>query len=161
MHHLVQLNTRLGVALAHPALIQILMNTKAPYNISTPTATLALAALTPEAVDGMKDKAAQLVKSRGDLLAALAELAPLGLGAAIGGNDANFVMVPVLAKDGSGRPDNPRAQAIYKTLAEKEGVVVRYRGGEAGCTGCLRLTVGTVAEVEYLLRKLGGCLRAL
>ncbi|CAL1708908.1 unnamed protein product [Somion occarium] len=47
---------RLGIAIAHPALIQILMNTKAPYNISTPTASLALSALSPPAVVSMREK---------------------------------------------------------------------------------------------------------
>ncbi|KAI8986641.1 histidinol-phosphate aminotransferase [Trametes punicea] len=152
---------RLGIALAHPALVQILMNTKAPYNISTPTAALALSALSTLAVDLMKDKVSRLVKSRGDLLRGLAELVPLGLGSVIGGNDANFVMVPVLAKDGSGKPDNVRAQKIYKTLAEVEGVVVRYRGGEPGCTGCLRITVGSEDEVKVVLQKLKELLESL
>ncbi|KAI0360399.1 histidinol-phosphate aminotransferase [Trametes cingulata] len=152
---------RLGIAFAHPALVQILMNTKAPYNISTPTAALALSALSPSAVDLMKEKVSTLVKSRGDLLRGLAELAPLGLGSAIGGNDANFVMVPVLEKNGSGKPDNARAQRIYKTLAEAEGVVVRFRGNEPGCTGCLRITIGSEEENKVVLQKLGELLKAL
>ncbi|OCH93934.1 histidinol-phosphate aminotransferase [Obba rivulosa] len=150
---------RLGIALAHPALIQILMNTKAPYNISTPTASLALSALSPSAVDAMREKVSTLVASRGALLQRLAEFASLGLGAAIGGNAANFVMVPVLEKSGSGKPDNTRAQKIYKTLAEEEGVVVRYRGGEPGCAGCLRITIGTEEENEVLLNRLGELLK--
>ncbi|KAI0371334.1 histidinol-phosphate aminotransferase [Pilatotrama ljubarskyi] len=152
---------RLGIAFAHPALVQILMNTKAPYNISTPTAALALSALSPSAVHLMKEKVSTLIKSRGELLRGLAELAPLGLGAAIGGNDANFVMVPVLDKNGSGRPDNVRAQKIYKTLAESEGVVVRFRGNEPGCTGCLRITIGSEEENKVVLQKLGELLKAL
>ncbi|KAI0634783.1 histidinol-phosphate aminotransferase [Trametes polyzona] len=152
---------RLGIAFAHPALVQILMNTKAPYNISTPTAALAHSALSPSAVSLMKEKVAQLVKSRGELLRGLAELAPLGLGPSIGGNDANFVMVPVLAKDGSGQPDNTRAQRIYKTLAESEGVVVRFRGNEPGCTACLRITIGSEDENKVVLQKLGELLKTL
>ncbi|KAI0654931.1 histidinol-phosphate aminotransferase [Cubamyces menziesii] len=152
---------RLGIAFAHPALVQILMNTKAPYNISTPTAALALSALSPSAIDLMKAKVSTLIKSRGDLLRGLAELAPLGLGSVIGGNDANFVMVPVLEKNGSGKPDNVRAQKIYKTLAESEGVVVRYRGGEPGCTGCLRITIGSEEENKVVLQKLGELLKEL
>ncbi|KAI0336662.1 histidinol-phosphate aminotransferase [Cubamyces sp. BRFM 1775] len=152
---------RLGIAFAHPALVQILMNTKAPYNISTPTAALALSALSPSAIDLMKQKVSTLIKSRGDLLRGLAELAPLGLGSVIGGNDANFVMVPVLEKNGSGKPDNVRAQRIYKTLAESEGVVVRYRGGEPGCAGCLRITIGSEEENKTVLQKLGELLKEL
>ena len=94
------------------------MNTKAPYNISTPTASLALSALSPSAVIAMREKVAKLIASRRSLLASLAELAPLGLGPSIGGNEANFVVVPVLEKNGSGLPDSARAQKIYKTLAE-------------------------------------------
>ncbi|TCD65201.1 hypothetical protein EIP91_002987 [Steccherinum ochraceum] len=119
---------RLGIAIAHPALIQVLTNTKAPYNISAPTASLALSALQPDAVTSMRQKVSQLVASRGALLKELAKLSALGLGPSIGGNDANFVVVPVLEKNGNGKPDNTRAHAIYKTLAEEEGVVVRYRG---------------------------------
>ncbi|RPD56929.1 histidinol-phosphate aminotransferase [Lentinus tigrinus ALCF2SS1-7] len=152
---------RLGVAFAHPALVQILMNTKAPYNISTPTATLALSALSPSAIDLMKRKVSTLVKERGLLLKGLEELRPLGLGAVIGGNDANFVVVPILEKSGSGRPDNVRAQKIYKTLAEQEGVVVRYRGGEPGCAGCVRITVGSEDENKVALKKLRELLTAL
>lgn len=149
------------MAFAHPALIQILMNTKAPYNISAPTAALALSALSPPAVATMSAKVSTLIKQRNVLVQKLPALAPLGLGAIIGGNDANFVMVPVLEKSGSGRPDNARAQKIYKTLAEEEGVVVRYRGGEPGCSGCLRITVGNQEENEVVLAKLEELLKKL
>ena len=149
------------MAFAHPALVQILMNTKAPYNISAPTASLALSALSPGAVEAMSAKVASLVDQRDVLHKGLAELAPLGLGAAIGGNHANFVMVPVLEKNGSGKPDNVRAQRIYKTLAEAEAVVVRYRGGEPGCAGCLRITVGSKEENTVVLTKLREMLQKL
>ncbi|KAL1943884.1 hypothetical protein VTO73DRAFT_3702 [Trametes versicolor] len=152
---------RLGIAFAHPSLIQILMNTKAPYNISTPTAALAQSALSPDAVALMKHKVSTLVASRASLLRGLEALAPLGLGPAIGGNTANFVMVPVLAKDGSGAPDNVRAGKIYKTLAESEGVVVRFRGNEAGCAGCLRITIGSEDENKVVLQKFSELLKAL
>lgn len=137
------------------------MNTKAPYNISTPTASLALAALSPEAVQAMRTKVRALVAGRAWLLDALRTLAPGDLGAAIGGNDANFIMVPVLEKGGSGRPDSARAQRIYKVLAEEEGVVVRYRGNEAGCAGCLRITIGTREENETVVKKLKELLQKL
>ena len=153
--------TRLGIAIAHPAIIQVLMNTKAPYNISAPTASLALAALRPEGVTSMRQKISQLLSSRTRLLQDLSGLASLGLGPAIGGNDANFVVVPVLEKSRNGKPDNERAFKVYKTLAEREGVVVRYRGSEAGCAGCLRITVGSDAENEVVLEKLRSLLEEL
>ncbi|KZT61732.1 histidinol-phosphate aminotransferase [Calocera cornea HHB12733] len=144
---------RLGIALAQPPLIQVLSNTKAPYNISTPSAHLALSALSDEALDIMRQKVATLVASRTKLLEDLKELAPLGLAPAIGGNHANFLLVPVLNR-AAGTPDSARALKIYTRMAEKEGVVVRYRGNEFGCEGCLRMTIGTEQENEALLERL-------
>ena len=155
----------LGIALAQPALIQILSNTNAPYNISTPTASLALSALSRSAVASMRTKVDTLVKNRAWLLEKLAgeDIRALGVGSAIGGNDANFVLVPILEKgqSGKGKADNARAHAVYKTLAEEEGVVVRYRGSEPGCAGCLRITVGSEEENETVVRKLGEVLPRL
>ncbi|KAH7910682.1 aminotransferase class I and II-domain-containing protein [Hygrophoropsis aurantiaca] len=144
---------RLGVALAQPPLIQILTNTKAPYNISTPTAQLALAALSDDAVSGMRQKVGTLVSSRSGLLKSLENLSPLGVGPSIGGNDANFVVVPILNQQ-TREADNVRSEGVYKALAEKHKVVVRFRGKEAGCTGCLRITVGTTEENQTLMREL-------
>jgi histidinol-phosphate aminotransferase len=164
---------RLGIALAQPPLIQILSNTKAPYNISTPTAALALSALSAESVSFMREKAQTLVSERAKLLSKLAQpkITSLGVGPSIGGNDANFVLVPILARPASlgadrdsdgaavvngseGQPDNVRSQAVYTALAETEGVVVRFRGHEPGCDACLRITVGTPEENELAVKKL-------
>jgi histidinol-phosphate aminotransferase len=144
---------RLGIALAQPPLIQVLANTKAPYNISTPSAQLALAALSKEAVQNMRLKCQILVESRKQLQKSLESLSALGVGDIIGGNDANFLVVPILNKE-TRLPDNVRANALYTELAENKGVVVRFRGKEAGCDGCLRITVGTTEENEILLRQL-------
>ncbi|TFY78997.1 hypothetical protein EWM64_g5017 [Hericium alpestre] len=144
---------RLGIALAQPPLIQVLSNTKAPYNISTPTAHLALKALSPASVAEMHAKIGELVANRADLLSSLQSLASLGVGEVIGTQDANFLVVPILER-GRSKPDNVRAHKVYKTLAEEEGVVVRYRGSEAGCAGCLRITVGSKAENAVVIEKL-------
>ncbi|KAJ4468892.1 histidinol-phosphate aminotransferase [Lentinula aciculospora] len=144
---------RLGIAIAQPPLIQVLTNTKAPYNISTPTAYLALSALSPPSLANMQSKIETLTASRVALLKALSDIAQLGLGSSIGSNDANFVMIPVLSKDGS-QPDNVRAQKVYKALAEENGVVVRFRGNEPGCEGCLRITIGSEDENATVIRKL-------
>ena len=87
------------------------------------------------------------------MIHSFAGLAPFGLGAPIGACDANFILIPVLDAEG-GSPDNIRAQKVYKKLAEEKGVVVRFRGGEMGCAGCLRVTVGSEKENKVLLEKL-------
>ncbi|CAE6453905.1 unnamed protein product [Rhizoctonia solani] len=151
---------RLGVAIAQPPLIQILTNTKAPYNISTPSASLALAALSPEGIASMTHKIRTLNLNRNRLIEGLAKLTPLGVGAVVGGNHANFVVVPILSR-GSTKPDNTRSNGIYKRLAEELGVVVRFRGNEHGCKGCLRITVGSEEEVDAVLERLEKVLKEM
>lgn len=148
---------RLGIALAQPPLIQVLSNTKAPYNISTPTAYLALSALSPSSLAEMQTKIRTLTSNRSSLLEKLAssEATTKHLGQPIGAGQGNFIMVPVLSKDGSGRLDNKRAESVYKTLAEENGLVVRFRGNELGCEACLRITIGTERENEEVVKRLG------
>lgn len=98
--------------------------------------------------------------SRTFLLQSLQSLASLGLGASIGGNHANFVVVPVLDKT-TGKPDNLRSERVYKELAEHQSVVVRFRGREYGCEGCLRITVGSEEENNILLSKLQDVLQRI
>jgi histidinol-phosphate aminotransferase len=43
---------------------------------------------------------------------------------------------------------------VYERLAENRGVVVRFRGKEHGCLGCLRITVGTEEEVTRFLKEI-------
>ena len=143
----------MGIAIAQPPLIQILTNAKAPYNVSAPSAYLARAALTPLALESVREKIQALIGSRGELLKIFATLAPLGLGEPIGANEANFILIPILDGPG-GTPDNRRAQNVYRILAEEKGVVVRYRGGEPGCLGCVRITVGSGEENEILINRL-------
>jgi len=142
--------SRLGIAIAHPALIHVLNNAKAPYNVSTPTAYLALRALSSESIHLKRNKIAILNASRVKLLQSLSTIPAMG--APVGANEANFVMVPVLDK--SGKKDTGRALAIYKTLAEEKGIVVRFRGKETGCEACLRITVGTEEENDKVVEKL-------
>lgn len=150
----------LGIAFAQPPLIQILSNAKAPYNISTPTAHLALAALAPSAVEGMRSKISTLISSRLFLLQSFSLLAPLGLGKPVGASDANFILVPILNR-ATRAPDNERAQKVYQALAEENQIVVRFRGNESGCTGCLRISIGTDKEIVALLKELEAVLQAI
>jgi len=141
---------RLGIAIAHPSLIHILNNAKAPYNVSTPTAHLALRALSPESLATKEQKISILNASRISLLQSLSKLPSFA--PAIGASDANFIMVPVLGKDG--KKDNERAKKVYKKLAEEKGLVVRFRGNELGCEACLRITIGSGEENKIVVKKL-------
>ena len=145
---------RLGVAYSSPEIVGLLNNLKAPYNISSPTSTLATAALEPRNLDIMQQNRSKILQQRERLLRELPKIP--GIGRFLGGRDANFLLVEILdkpQKDG-GKPDNATALAVYETMAGSRGVVVRYRGKEFGCQGCLRITVGTEKEVERFLAEL-------
>lgn len=144
---------RLGIAISHPDLIQILNNAKAPYNIGTPSAQIAYDALSEQGLAKMREYRASLIEQRTYLLDKLQHFPVPGVGRILGTNDANFIMVQILNAQ-TNEPCNVRAEKVYKLLAETKGVVVRFRGKEYGCTGCLRITVGTKEENEALLARL-------
>lgn len=133
----------------------MLNNIKAPYNISTPTASLALRALSPTGLSLLASKIATLQANHARLCAAVLKL-PNVL-QVLGGGHANFLLAQIGGSDG--RPSNARAESIYTEMAEKEKVVVRFRGREVGCEGCLRITVGTEEECEVVVQKLAALLR--
>ncbi len=145
---------RLGVAFASPEIAGLLNNLKAPYNISSPTSALAIAALRPENLTVMRSNREKIMKQRDRMLEELPKIS--GIGRLLGGADSNFLLTEVLDKprNGGGKPSNETAMAVYERLAETRSVVVRFRGKEVGCLGCLRITVGTKEEVDALLTEL-------
>lgn len=141
---------RVGFAFTSPEIATLFNNLKAPYNISGPTSVLARMTLGPKNIALMRSKREEILKQRGRLLSQLLEIP--GVGRMIGGLDSNFVLVQFLdIPNSKGRPCNKTALALYKSLAESMGVIVRFRGKEAGCEGCLRITVGTAEEVDRFL----------
>lgn len=138
---------RLGAAFASADVARLLNSLKAPYNISSPTSALASYVLGPEGLAAMRANRARIVAQRDRLVEALPKIP--GVGRLRGGRESNFLLYEMLNEQGE--PDNKTALAVYEGLAETKGVVVRFRGKEHGCTGCLRITVGTEAEVSRFL----------
>ena len=152
---------RLGAAFTSPEIAKLLNSLKAPYNISSPTSALACAALQPESLTVMQNNRTKILEQRERLLK---ELPPIvGVGRFLGGSNSNFLLVEILDKPWSqgGRPSNETALAVYEGLAETKGVVVRFRGKEPGCEGCLRITVGTEKEVDKFLAEISNVLKAV
>ncbi|WP_303311528.1 histidinol-phosphate transaminase [Hymenobacter sp. BT730] len=129
---------RLGMAFASPELIKYLNKIKPPYNVSEATQQHALQAL--------RD-APHFEQMRRELLLGrdwLQERLPaLKIVEEVFPSDANFLLVRF-------RPD---ATAVYDFLLGR-GIVVRNRTSQPGCTGTLRLTVGTPQENQLLLSAL-------
>lgn len=147
---------RLGYAFCAEPVAALLNALKAPYNISSPTSALACAALRPRSLEVGERHKRNILAQRARLVDELPRVK--GVGKIIGGLDANFVLVEML--DAAGRASNEVAVRVYEELAGNRGVVVRFRGKEAGCLGCLRITVGTEGEVGRFLSELGGVLAA-
>jgi histidinol-phosphate aminotransferase len=140
---------RLGAAFTDPAIASLLNNLKAPYNISNPTSQLACTALQPKHLAVMESKKEKILLQRDRLLKDLPKVE--GIGRFRGGTASNFLLVEILDKEG--KPSNEVALKVYEALAEEKGVVVRFRGKELGCLGCLRITVGTKEEVDRFLKE--------
>ena len=120
---------RVGLAFAHPEIVDRMSRVKYPYNINGPTQTLLLERLAD--TSGVEAQVRELVAEREKLRAALRELDAVR---EVWPSDANFLLV---------RVDDPR-KTYDRLIAER--VIVRDRSRIAGCEGCLRITVGTPDE---------------
>jgi histidinol-phosphate aminotransferase len=102
----------------------------------------------------MRANREKIIVQRSRLLEELPKIP--GVGRFLGGRESNFLLVEILDKPASegGKPSNVTALAAYEAMAEKKGVVVRFRGKELGCEGCLRITVGTEPENTKFLSQL-------
>ncbi|KAK1967115.1 histidinol-phosphate aminotransferase [Colletotrichum sublineola] len=138
---------RLGAAFTSPPIARLLNAMKAPYNISTPTSALAQCAVSKKGLAVMRANRAKILAQRDRIIAELPKVP--GVGRLRGGTESNFLLYEML--DVAGNPDNVTALAVYERLAEDKGVVVRFRGKEHGCLGCLRITIGTEDEVTRFL----------
>jgi histidinol-phosphate aminotransferase len=150
---------RLGAAFADPAVAQLLNNLKAPYNISNTTSQIATAALQPQNLEVMRSNKGRILAQRDRLIEALPQVP--GIGKFKGGFTSNFLLVEILdnPRESGGKPSNETALKVYESLAEEKGVVVRFRGKEPGCLGCLRITVGTKDEVDRFLKEIDEVIR--
>ena len=145
---------RLGAAFTSPEIARLLNNLTAPYNVSSPTSALACAALQPKNLAVMRKNRERIVEQRDRMLRELPKIP--GLGEFLGGCETNFLLIEILdgPRSTGGKASNEAALAVYERLAETKGVVVRFRGKEVGCLGCIRITVGTKEEVDKLLQEM-------
>lgn len=125
---------RLGLAFAHPEVIDILNKIKYPYNISRVTQKLAL-----EAMQSTKQKDSYVKQLLTQKKYLESELNKLKIVNKIFPSDANFLLV---------RFDN--ARLIFSELLERQ-IIVRDRSGQINCADCLRITIGNEAENKKLI----------
>lgn len=127
---------RFGFAIAEPATTRELNKVKDSYNCDVLSLTAATAAIEDQAYySGLRS---QILATRGHMSAALSTL-----GFQVTQSDANFVWCR--------RTDRP-VQPIYEELKRRK-ILVRYMN-YAGYGDGLRISVGTNAEIERLLKDL-------
>ena len=124
---------RIGLAFAAREVAALFSRVKYPYNIPGPTQRAA------EEMLG-RDLAPQIAEIRSERRRLASELASCPCIERVYPSQTNFLLVRTPAPD-----------ALYDALIEA-GIIVRNRSRAAGCEGCLRLTVGTPAENDRLLR---------
>ena len=128
---------RLGMAFAHPEIINIYNKVKYPYNVNLLTQHKAMEVL-KEPYE--TDKVIRiLLQERARLISAFRDL-PICEG--IYPTDANFFLAKMTD-----------AQKIYDYLVNK-GIIVRNRTRISLCNNCLRITIGTKTENAELLSAL-------
>lgn len=128
---------RVGIGFASADIIRVMNKVKPPYNINQASQDLVLQAL--EEVGQVNDMIREIVAQRGELEKVLPALPVVQQ---VYPSDANFLLVRVTD-----------AKAIYQYLLQ-EGIVVRDRSNVTLCEGCLRITIGTAAENEALIKSL-------
>jgi histidinol-phosphate aminotransferase len=126
---------RLGMAFAHPSIIDVLNKIKAPYNVNILTQRAAVSALQDHERFSSNVKA--LVSERMHLSGLIAEIDNV---ARVYPSEANFLLVQFV---------NPKD--VYAELVSN-GIVVRDRTG--AIPGCLRITIGTPEENNILMQTL-------
>ncbi|PSR52985.1 histidinol-phosphate transaminase [Adhaeribacter arboris] len=125
---------RLGMAFASEEIISFLNKIKPPYNINEATQQIALSAL--QNTSRLPLMVNEIKANRDFLADALTHLPVIKR---VYPSEANFILVEV-----------SDANAIYSYLLNN-GIVVRNRTNQPGCTNCLRVSVGTKDENERLL----------
>lgn len=125
---------RIGVAIAHPAIIEILKKVIPPYPIAKTCAEAALKAISPIGLYHTQKNIALIKEQREYLRQELLKCKEV---IEIYSSDANFLLVIF---------KNPTE--IYQKLKSK-GIIIRNRSQEI--SGALRITIGTPQENELLL----------
>ena len=131
---------RVGYLAAAPEVIEALLLVRLPYHLSSVTQAVARAAIAHRA-----EPLASVATIRAERDALVAWLR--GRGLSVADSDANFVLFGVFRE----RPDS---HEVWQGLLDR-GVLIR----ETGPAGCLRVTVGTAAEVEAFRAALGEVLQ--
>lgn len=129
---------RCGFAIANDDIIQLMNNVKAPYNVNKLTSEVAINAM--KNIETLEKNVKTLLDQRAIVAK---KLEALDFVVKVYPSDSNFLLVKMKSL----------AEEVYKTMANR-GVVLRYRGREMHCEGCIRMTIGSEKENNACLELL-------
>jgi histidinol-phosphate aminotransferase len=128
---------RLGMAFAHPSIIQLFNKIKPPYNISGATQKIVLEALSNQKFVG--ESVQLILQEKIKLQNGLNEIKEV---VEIFPSQANFILVKF-----------NKAQELFDYLIS-EKVITRNRSNVSLCEDSIRITIGLAEENTYLVKKI-------
>ncbi len=130
---------RLGYCIAHPTVIEFLLKVKAPYNVNSVSAKLALNAL-----DSFDERFNIVAAIKNERMRLVNYLNGREFVLRVFPSDANFILVQVTD-----------AKKLYSSLIAR-GIIIRDRSSEPKLENCVRITVGTPEENDALIYAIEG-----
>ena len=132
---------RVGYVLGHPDVICEIMKVRQPYSVDSFSQWIAAAVFKERMV--FEQQIRDIVRGRDRLMHGLSMFEDV----TVYPSQANFVLFRV-----------EHAGALWRDLLHNHSVLVRDFSRAAGLEDCLRVTVGTDAEIERFLGAMGDCL---
>lgn len=127
---------RCGFTLASEEVIALLLKVIAPYPLSTPVADIAAQALTPQGINAMRERVAQILAERQYLVSALREIPCVEQ---VFDSETNYILARITA-----------SSAVFKSLWD-QGIILRDQNKQPSLSGCLRITIGTREESQRVI----------
>ncbi|HEY2451964.1 MAG TPA: histidinol-phosphate transaminase [Scandinavium sp.] len=127
---------RCGFTLASEEIIALLMKVIAPYPLSTPVADIAAQALSPQGINAMRERVAQILEERQYLVSQLRDIACVEQ---VFDSETNYILARITA-----------SSAVFKSLWD-QGIILRDQNKQPSLSGCLRITIGTRDESQRVI----------
>ncbi|MFK3662204.1 histidinol-phosphate transaminase [Scandinavium sp. NPDC088450] len=127
---------RCGFTLASEEVIALLLKVIAPYPLSTPVADIAAQALSPQGINAMRDRVAQILQERQYLVNQLREIDCVEQ---VFDSETNYILARITA-----------SSSVFKSLWD-QGIILRDQNKQPSLSGCLRITIGTREESQRVI----------
>jgi histidinol-phosphate aminotransferase len=130
---------RCGVCMAHEDIVDYLTKMKAPYNLNKMTSKVARKAMSH--IDELMKNIKLIVSERNRVASELEKIPGV---VKVFPSHSNFILFRIKVD----------ASVVHQSMARKGDVVIRYRGRDLNCEGCLRVSIGSRTENDKFLQRI-------